>query len=126
MFEGVRGTTLTCKTCRDANKRADEKRDAEHVNELARKNAQKPERKAVKKAWQEKNYESVAMYCLNHRQRQIENDLDGYHAHNAEVAKAWRNKNPEKVQEGYKRHDENAECYYNKYQLNAALKQKSF
>ena len=126
MFEGVRGTTLTCKTCRDTNKRADEKRDAEHVKELARKNAQKPERKAVKKAWLEKNYESVAMYCLNHRQKMIENDLDGYHAHNAEVAKAWRDKNPEKVQEGYKRHDENAECYYNIYKRNAALKQKSF
>jgi hypothetical protein len=63
---------------------------------------------------------------LNHRQRQIENDLDGYNSRNAEVAKAWRDKNPEKVQEGYKRHDENAECYYNIYKRNAALKQKSF
>jgi hypothetical protein len=126
MFEGARGTTLTCKSCREANKRADEKRDAEHVKELARKNAQKPARKAVKKAWKEENYESVALYCLNHRQRQIENDLDGYHAHNAEVAKAWRDKNPEKVQEAYKKKNENIDYSYLNYKRNADLKQLNF
>jgi len=126
MFEGVRGTTLTCKTCRDANKRADEKRDAEHVNELARKNAQKPERKAVKKAWQEKNYESVAMYCLNHRQKQIENDLDGYHAHNAEVMQAWRDKNPDKVLAANQKRCENIEYAYANYKRTAELKQLDF
>ena len=126
MFEGARGATLTCKNCRDANKRADEKRDAEHVKELARANAQKPERKEVKVAWREENYEKVALYCLNHRQKMIETDLDGFHKHNAEMAKAWRDKNPEKVQEGYKRHNENAECYYNIYKRNAALKQMPF
>ena len=126
MFEGVRGATLTCKNCRDANKRADEKRDAEHVKELARANSQKPERKEVKVAWREGNYEKVALYCLNHRQKMIEIDLDGFHTHNAEMAKAWRDKNPEKVQEGYKRHNGNAECYYNIYKRNAALKQLAF
>ena len=126
MFEGARGTTLTCKNCRDANKRADEKRDAEHVNELARKNAQKPERKAVKAAWNEKNYESVALYCLNHRQKMIENDLDGYHAHNAEMMKAWRDKNPEKVLAANKKRCENIEYAYGNYKRTAELKQLDF
>ena len=51
MFQGLHGETHTCKNCRDANKRADEKRDKEHVNELARINSAKPERKIVKNAW---------------------------------------------------------------------------
>ncbi len=56
MFQGIHGETHTCKICRDANKRADEKRDKEHVNELARKNSANPERKIVKNAWKEENY----------------------------------------------------------------------
>jgi len=126
MFEGVRGTTLTCKNCRDSFKRADEKRDLGHVNELARINAQKPERKAVKAAWKEENYESVAMYCMKHRQKQIETDLDGYHKHNAEMMKAWRDKNPEKVQEAYKKKNENIDYSYLNYERNAELKQLDF
>jgi len=126
MFEGARGATLTCKNCRYANKRADEKRDAEHVKELARVNSQKPERKEVKIAWREENYEKVALYCLNHRQKMIETDLDGYHGHNAEVMKAWRDKNPEKVQEGYKKKNENIDYSYLNYKRNAELKQKLF
>ena len=126
MFEGARGPTLTCKSCRESNKRADEKRDAEHVKELARKNAQRPERKAVKKAWLEENYESVVMYCLNYRQKLIEQDLDGFHEHNAEVMKAWRDKNPDKVQAANKRKVENVECQYDVYRGSAKLKNLDF
>ena len=75
-FQGLHGETKTCSECREANKRADEKRDAEHVKELARKNAEKPERKAVKLAWKEANYEKVAKYWMDSRMRLIENDLD--------------------------------------------------
>ena len=126
MFEGARGATLTCKNCRDANKRADEKRDAEHVKELARANAQKPERKEVKVAWREGNYEKVALYCLNHRKKMIENDLDGYHGHNAEVMKAWRDKNPEKVKVANQKRCENIEYAYGNYKRTAELKQLDF
>jgi hypothetical protein len=58
-FQGLHGETKTCLYCREANKRADEKRDAEHVRELARKNEKKPERRAVKFAWKEANYEKL-------------------------------------------------------------------
>jgi len=126
MFEGARKTTLTCKSCREANKRADEKRDAEHVKELGRKNAQKPERKEVKKTWKEENYESVALYTLNHRQKQIERDLDGYHAHNAEMMKAWRDKNSDKVLAANKKRCENIEYAFGNYKRTAELKQKVF
>jgi hypothetical protein len=126
MFEGARGATLTCKNCRDANKRADEKRDVEHVKELARANAQKPERKEVKIAWREGNYEKVALYCLNHRQKMIEADLDGYHEHNAEMMKAWRDKNPEKVKVANQKRCENIEYAYGNYKRTAELKQLDF
>ena len=126
MFEGVRGATLTCKNCRDSFKRADEKRDLGHVNELARINAQKPERKAVKAVWKEENYETVAMYCMKHRQKQIETDMDGYHKHNAEMMKAWRDKNPEKVLAANKKQCENIEYAYGNYQRTAELKQLDF
>ena len=42
LYIGLHGITKTCRSCRDSFKRADEKRDKEHVNELARVNSQKP------------------------------------------------------------------------------------
>jgi hypothetical protein len=77
-FQGTRGTTMTCSVCRESNKRADSKRDKEHVQEIARKNAQKPERKAVKQEWKEKNVEKCAQYWIDARKRLIENDLEGF------------------------------------------------
>jgi hypothetical protein len=96
-FQGTRGETLTCSVCRESNKRADSKRDKEHVHEIARKNAQKPERKAVKQEWKEKNPEKCAQYWIDARTRLIENDLEGFLKKNAEQAKKWRDANPEKV-----------------------------
>jgi hypothetical protein len=98
-FQGKRGETSTCNACRASNKRADAKRDKEHVQELARTNAKKPERIAVKKAWKEKNVDKVAAYWIDARKRLIENDLEGYLKKNAEQAKKWRDDNPEKVKE---------------------------
>lgn len=98
-FQGIHGETLTCKFCRDANKRADAKRDKEHMNELSRKNDKKPERIAVKKEWKEKNPEKCAKYWIDARKRLIENDLEGFLKKNAEQAKKWRDANPEKVKE---------------------------
>lgn len=98
-FKGNVGETKTCMVCREANKRADEKRDAEHVKEVARKNASKPERNEVKQAWKEANYEKVAMYWIEARARMIEEDQEGYLKQNAEQSKKWREANPEKVHE---------------------------
>ncbi len=89
--------TKTCASCREANRIQDMKRDKEHRNELSRIAEQKPERKAVKQEWNENNYEKVVMKGLNYRQRQIEADVDQYLNKNAENAKQWRDRNPEKV-----------------------------
>ena len=126
MFQGIHGETNTCKTCRDSNKRADEKRDKEHVNELARVNSLKPERKIVKKAWKESNYEKVAMYCIQHRKKLIEEDIDKYHSHNAEIMRKWLIANPEKCQEAYIKKNNNIDYCYKNYKRNAELKQLIF
>jgi hypothetical protein len=126
MFQGTHGETQTCKSCRDSNKRADEKRDKEHVNELARVNSLKPERKVVKKEWNESNYEKVAMYCIQHRKKLIEEDNDKYHADNAETMKKWRDAHPEKVQEINEKKSKNIDYAYTNYKRCAIVKQLSF
>jgi hypothetical protein len=125
-FQGLHGETKTCSECREANKRADEKRDAEHVKELARKNAEKPERKAVKLAWKEANYEKVAKYWMDARMRLIENDLEGYLKKNAENAKNWRSANPEKCEKSNKERNENINYHFVTYKRSAEIKQLEF
>ena len=98
LFIGVNGgTTKTCKNCRDSNRTQDQKRDKEHCNELHRITDKKPERIAKKTEWKEANYEKIVMYCMNHRQRKIDEDIDEYLTRNAQNAKQWRDNNPEKV-----------------------------
>ena len=126
MFEGQNGITKTCQDCRDANKKADEKRNNAHVKELARKNSQKPERKDVKKAWNDANYEKVTMYCIQHRKKQIENGPEEYLKHNAEIMKSWRDKNPEKVEEINLKKVNNIDAYYTVYKNSAETKQLCF
>jgi len=126
MFQGLHGETQSCTNCREANKRSDEKRDKEHVNELARFNSSKPERKIVKNAWKEANYEKVAMYCIQHRKKMIEEDIDKYHSHNAETIKKWRDSHPEKVQEINEQKNKNMNYSYTNYKYSASLKQLMF
>jgi hypothetical protein len=125
-FQGLHGETKTCTECRVANKRADEKRDAEHVKELARKNEKKPERRAVKFAWKEANYEKVAMYWMDARKRLIENDLEGYLKKNAETMKKWRDTNPEKCEKSNKDRSENINYHFVTYKRSAETKQLEF
>ena len=125
-FQGLHGQTKSCADCRAANKRADEKRDSEHVKELARKNAEKPERKAVKLAWKEANYEKVAKYWMDARMRLIENDLEGYLKKNAEHAKNWRDANPAKCEKLNKDRSENINYHFVTYKRSAEIKQLEF
>ena len=125
-FQGKRGETSTCNSCRESNKRADAKRDKEHVQELSRANSKKPERKAVKQAWKEKNVEKVAAYYIDARKRLIENDLEGYLKKNAEQAKKWRDANPEKVKEINQDRNENIEYHYTTYKRSAQTKRLDF
>lgn len=65
-YIGLKGETKTCRECRDGFKRADDKRYNEHVKELARENAQKPERQEVKKEWRENNKEKTIDYWIKY------------------------------------------------------------
>lgn len=119
-FQGKKGEiTKTCDICRENNKKQDEKRDKEHKNAVARVSASKPERKAVKKAWAENNHEKVVLKNMNYRQRQIENDVDGYQKRQAENAKKWREKNPERNIEIKKKIYDSTNGQYNIYKRSA-------
>lgn len=121
-FNGVHGDTKTCQDCRDYFKKMDEKRDKEHVNELARKNEKKPERREVKEKWKEENYEKVALADLNYKARQIENDQEGYLKRQAENAKNWRDANPEKVKKMNKQRVESIDIHLSVYKTSARTK----
>lgn len=125
-FQGKRGETSTCISCRESNKRADAKRDKEHVQALSRTNAKKPERIAVKKAWKERNHDKCASYWIDARKRLIENDLEGYLKKNAEQAKKWRDANPDKVKEINQDRNENIEYHYTTYKRSALSKRLDF
>ena len=118
--------TKTCASCREANHIQDMKRDKEHRNELARIAEQKPERKAVKQEWNENNYEKVVMKGLNYRQRQIEADIDQYLNKNAENAKQWRDRNPEKVATNNLNKINSVELQYGVYTRSARDKNLEF
>lgn len=126
LFQGKLGETKTCLSCREANKRADEKREKEHVRELANQNAMKPERKLVKRAWNEANYEKVASYWLESRSRLIESNLEGFLKRNAEQAKHWRDTNPEKVKIINQQRNENIDYHFVNYKRTANTKQLEF
>jgi hypothetical protein len=125
-FQGKLGETSTCKVCRDSNKRADAKRDKEHINELARINAKKPERKAVKKEWKERNHEKCATYWIDARKRLIENDLEVYLKKNAERVKKWRENNPDKVKTINETKISSIESQYSVYKTSAINKRLEF
>jgi hypothetical protein len=126
-FVGKVGETKTCLTCREDNKRADAKRDMDHTRELARVNEKKPERKAVKQAWKEKNVEKQATSWMERRKRQIEKEgVETYLKKNAENAKKWREANPEKVKKYYLNMKNSLSCNYKVYQASANEKRLDF
>ena len=115
-FIGVNGgTTKSCKNCRDSNRIQDQKRDKEHCNKIHRIADKKPERIAKKAEWKEANYEKIVMYCMNHRQRQIDEDIDEYLKRNTQTAKQWRDNNPDKVNVNNKSRLENIKIHYSNY-----------
>ena len=127
MFDGVKGVTKTCQTCRDNNKKQDAKRDKEHRNEVARKNEAKPECKAVKQAWRENNYEKVATNWMNSRKKKIETlGVDEYLKQNSDQAKKWRDANPNKVHEINESKKQNIQTHYHTYQYSANTKNLVF
>lgn len=125
-YIGLKGETKTCRECRDGFKRADDKRDNEHVKELARENALKPERQEVKKEWRENNKEKVILYWMNYRQRKMNEDIDNYRKHNAERQQKWRELNPEKVHAQNEKNKNNIKYSFENYKRCAFDKQLPF
>jgi hypothetical protein len=127
-FVGVSGVeTLTCKTCREANKVQEMRRDKEHRNEIAREADKTPKRIAVKKQWKEDNYEKVAEYTMNCREHRIEKmGVDEYLKTNADQAKKWRENNPDKVKQTNINKINSITLQYGVYERSAGLKQLKF
>lgn len=127
LFIGLNGgSTKSCKNCRDYNHIQDQKRDKQHCNELNRIAAKKPERIAKKAEWKEENYEKIVMYCMNHRQRRIDENITEYLARNADNAKQWRENNPDKVKVNNKTRLENIKIHYSNYIRSARDKNLDF
>lgn len=97
-FIGNRGQkTVGCKKCRDKDIERDKMRDKEHLRELQRKNYKNPQNLERKQKWKEDNHDKCALYWLNSRKRQIDENQEAYLKKQAEQAKKWREKNPEKM-----------------------------
>jgi hypothetical protein len=127
LFIGVNGgSTKTCKNCRDSNRIQDEKREKEHVNALQRISDKNPERIAKKMEWREENYEKVVMYCMNHRQRQIDENVGEYLERQAQQAKKWRENNPDKVKVNNQNKINNINLQYGVYSRSASDKRLDF
>jgi len=115
-FVGEKGeSTKTCKICRTRCQYHDQNRDKKHRNELARISEKKPERLAKKADWKEANYEKVVIYCMNHRQRRIDEDIGEYLEQNARNAKRWRENNPDKKESNNQKRIENVIIHYSNY-----------
>jgi len=127
LFVGINGgNTKTCKNCRESNRIQDQKRDKEHRNKLACIASNKPERIAKKADWKEEHYEKVVMYCMNHRQRRIDEDINEYLERNAQCAKQWRKNNPDKVQINNQNKINNINLQYGVYSRCAGDKNLDF
>ena len=127
LFVGINGgNTKTCKKCRESNRIQDQKRDKEHRNKLACIASNKPERIAKKADWKEENYGKVVMYCMNHRQRRIDEDINEYLERNAQCAKQWRKNNPDKVQINNQNKINNINLQYGVYSRCAGDKNLDF
>jgi hypothetical protein len=121
-----KGYVKSCKDCRETWIRNDKNRDKEHRNALERETSKKPERIAVKKAWEAANPDKVEQKIKKSRAKRAAKDIDGYLQHNANVMKNWRDKNPEKMEEANRKRRESIEAHFKIYQRSARLKKLQF
>ena len=121
-----KGYVKSCKDCRETWIKNDKNRDKEHRNALERENAKKPERIAVKKAWEEANPDKVDQKIKKYRAKRASKDIDGYLQHNANVMKNWRDRNPEKMEEANRKRRESLETHFKIYKRSARLKKLMF
>lgn len=105
--------TNYCNLCREKQRRRESGRVRD--KEKAKEYDHKPQRIEKRKKWRAENHEKVALTWKRYREKKRSEDLDGYHAHNNQVIKEWRNKNPEKVIEINKKKQLNMDYRYYYY-----------
>ena len=123
---GLGTTTKTCAACREQFRIQNERRDKEHVRELARKNEAKESRKEQKRGWANSNWDKVASRWLRYRQRRMNEDYDGYLQKNAAVMKQWRERNPDKVHAVNEHKKHSLHLQYNVYSRSAQFRGVGF
>jgi len=113
--------------CREYNKINEAKRDKEHRNELSRVREKQPECREKKQKWKEDNYEKATSYWMKSRENKLnELGVEGYLKHNAEIAKKWREKNKDKMEEANENKINSMECNYGVYKRSANDKNLPF
>jgi hypothetical protein len=96
-----------CDACREKGKMYDQRRDKEHRREMGRIYDLNPRRREMKKEWIQKNYEKVTEINIRSRLKRRKENILEYLQKQAQYAKNWRKKHPEKVEE------------YNKFKRNS-------
>ena len=119
--------TKKCLECREKARIIDSRRNiTEEIIIKRKENAKKPERIETKKEWKEENYDKVAGYWLDYRAKRIENEDEKYWENNASCMKAWRDKNPEKVEQINENKKNNIETSFKTYIISAKSKNLLF
>ena len=119
--------TKKCLECREKARIIDSRRNiTEEIIIKRKENAKKPERIETKKEWKEENYDKVAGYWLDYRAKRIENEDEKYWENNASCMKAWRDKNPEKVEQIKEEKNKNINYSYKNYIRSADDKNLNF
>jgi hypothetical protein len=116
--------TKTCYDCRLAfseadSKRPDRERDYSEYDS-------RPEVKERKEQWKDDNYEKVAIYDLEYKHRQMEEQGEDYWKNNAQDAKKRRAKNPEKCKENNMKKKLDPKQKYNYYKRSALHKGRQY
>ncbi len=119
--------TKKCLECREKARIIDSRRNiTEEIIIKRKENAKKPERLETKREWNEENYDKVASYWLDYRAKRIDNEDENYWKNNASCMKAWRDKNPEKVEKINENKKNNIEASFNTYKISAISKNLLF
>jgi hypothetical protein len=88
-----------CETCREKSKIYEQRRDKDHRREMGKIYDSKPQRKELKKEWIQNNLKKVIETSIRSRLKRRKENIHEYLKKQAEHAKNWRERHPEKVDE---------------------------
>jgi hypothetical protein len=111
-----------CESCREKAKIYDQRRDKEHRREMGKIYDSKPKRKEMKKEWVQKNLKKVIETSIRSRLKRRKENIHEYLKKQAENAKNWRERHPEKVEEYNKFRNNSIHHSYMSYKRTANYK----